>query len=388
MADCTRVPILRIGENPTVSADCSQDQAARRLYDDAAKSTAYITDGRHSGSGFFIDDGSRLVTNAHVVRLHYSLFEVRAHDGNVYEARIERYDNVNDLAILKLERNKRNPNVLGLGSSGDLKSDEKVYAIGHPGGSNETYIMPGTFQSTMSIPEHYLSQKRPYPFADSSAHTTAFENDLARQRKEDQINHDDSKRLVLSIKVERGTSGGAVVDESSRAVGVVSNLGWRAGYAVPSDMVHKLLTDKPQFEFKYENQTSIRHHPVRAAFGAAIYGASFMVAPRITTGSLAIPAILNTGKHFDDAQNSTTSAEKISAYLSLTADAGFLTGAALAISSRLTPFRNTAAAIGVAAYAAELFVPSKPHLTEIVRTDINNKRIPFEWNPRSSQAYD
>jgi Trypsin-like serine proteases, typically periplasmic, contain C-terminal PDZ domain len=123
---------LRLGdEEPKVSADCSKDQAARRLYDETARAIAQISDGRHSGSGFFIEDGSRVVTNAHVVRLNNSLFEVRAHGGKAYEARIERYDNLNDLAILKLERSQRSPDVLELGSAVRLNKGEKLYAMGH-----------------------------------------------------------------------------------------------------------------------------------------------------------------------------------------------------------------------------------------------------------------
>src|SRR5262249_13099205 len=93
-----------------------------------------------SASGFFADEAGHVITNAHVVQGKTEVSVVTT-DGDSYRARIEKLDDINDLAVLKLEGLKPNSfKHLQLGSSDALKVDQSVYALGHPQGVRPTFI--------------------------------------------------------------------------------------------------------------------------------------------------------------------------------------------------------------------------------------------------------
>lgn len=106
------------------------------------------------GSGFFIDERGYLITNHHVIA---DVVDPKYEGyGKVYiklagdeetriPAKIIGWDKTHDLALLKTE--VKPPYVFSLGSSSDLRSGDRIYAIGSPLGLEST-LTSGVVSST------------------------------------------------------------------------------------------------------------------------------------------------------------------------------------------------------------------------------------------------
>ncbi len=94
---------------------------------------------RESGTGFLIDPEGRILTNHHVIGGNAQRIEVTlASTGDEgedlrFEAEVLAADEINDLALIKIEAGKPLP-FLPLGESDDLQVGQKVLAIGNPFG--------------------------------------------------------------------------------------------------------------------------------------------------------------------------------------------------------------------------------------------------------------
>src|SRR5207244_8769617 len=88
------------------------------------------------GSGFVFDSAGFVLTNYHVVA-RGSRIQVSFDDGSDYTAKVVGTDPGGDLAVLKLEAEKKFP-AAPLGSSADLMLGEPVIAIGNPFGLNQS----------------------------------------------------------------------------------------------------------------------------------------------------------------------------------------------------------------------------------------------------------
>ncbi|SHG34918.1 trypsin-like peptidase domain-containing protein [Streptoalloteichus hindustanus] len=99
-----------------------------------------VGSGGSTGSGVVIDGGGYVLTNNHVVadaaKGDAAKVFVVFHDGNRTQARIVGRDPKTDLAVLKVE--VRNPTVIQLGKSADLRVGDGVIAIGSPLGLAST----------------------------------------------------------------------------------------------------------------------------------------------------------------------------------------------------------------------------------------------------------
>jgi S1-C subfamily serine protease len=83
-----------------------------------------------TGSGFIINDQGEIVTNNHVVNGSRELM-VTLSDHKKYKATIKGIDAANDLALIKIDANRKLP-FLHLGESDTLLVGQKVLAIGNP----------------------------------------------------------------------------------------------------------------------------------------------------------------------------------------------------------------------------------------------------------------
>lgn len=106
------------------------------------------------GSGFYIDRRGYIITNYHVIRSQvdpkyegYSRLYIRPSENPEVKipARVVGYDNVFDIALLKVETESEN--VLSFSPVKKQKSGEQIYAIGSPGGLENT-ITSGIVSST------------------------------------------------------------------------------------------------------------------------------------------------------------------------------------------------------------------------------------------------
>ena len=129
-------------------ADCERDLHRNFIADAAEKAAPAVVNiqanvsgkfgmrGTSSGSGFVINKGGYIVTNAHVVQ--------QAHNGEVLitmwngarqrRGKVHAFDSASDIAIVKISDLHRNEDipVSVLGSSGKLRVGEFVVALGSP----------------------------------------------------------------------------------------------------------------------------------------------------------------------------------------------------------------------------------------------------------------
>ncbi|NTV29609.1 MAG: trypsin-like peptidase domain-containing protein [Candidatus Omnitrophica bacterium] len=156
------------------------------------------------GSGFQISSDGYLVTNYHVVSgavFFPSLYHIRTirNDGEEQSANIVHVDVVHDLAIVKVDHPQGV--ALTLGTS-DLERGSKLFAIGNPMDFGMT-IVEGLSNGYM---------------------------DKALYRK-----------VLTSLALNPGMSGGPTLDESGKVVGVnVSTAGNALSFVVPVEFLRKL----------------------------------------------------------------------------------------------------------------------------------------------------
>jgi S1-C subfamily serine protease len=143
------------------------------------------------GSGFFIDPRGYLLTNYHVISSEvdpkyegYSRLYVRPsdHPEDRVSAKVVGYSRIFDLALLKTEMSPEF--VFGVTDIEQLKAGTRIFAIGSPGGLDKT-ITAGIISAT---------SRRFLQMGDA---------------------------MQMDVPVNPGNSGGPLVDESGRLVGVV-----------------------------------------------------------------------------------------------------------------------------------------------------------------------
>ncbi len=168
-----------------------------------------------SGSGVIISDNGYVVTNNHVVQ-EAEKIEVTLNDKRTYEATLIGRDPSTDLALIKIEADDL-PFII-FGNSDDVHIGEWVLAVGNP------------FNLTSTVTAGIVSAKARNIniLGDQSAIESFIQTDAA---------------------VNRGNSGGALVNTRGELVGVnaaiASNTGAYTGYsfAIPANIVKKVVND-------------------------------------------------------------------------------------------------------------------------------------------------
>ena len=177
-----------------------------------------VGDQGSTGSGVVIDGAGYIVTNNHVISAAATApdggkIQVIFSDGTKAEAQIVGRDIKTDLAVLKVSAD--NLTVAELGKSGDVQVGEDVVAVGSPLGLSKT-VTRGIV-SALHRPMRLSGEG-----SDTNAVIDAVQTDAA-------INH--------------GTSGGALVDDTGRVIGIntamLSESGGSVGlgFAIPIDDV-------------------------------------------------------------------------------------------------------------------------------------------------------
>jgi S1-C subfamily serine protease len=192
---------------------------------DAKKRTvlikARIPGGTSTGTGFVLDAGRGLVvTNFHVVN-GGNRFSVGV-DGNLRPATIAGAAPCDDLVVLHVG-DKSGMETFPLGSQGDLKQGEQVVAVGYPASAS----LDDNLTSTAGVVSHVSGPFRA-PSAEAPSYPNVVQTDAA---------------------LNPGNSGGPLIDEHKRLVGVnaatVTSLGGQPiqgqGYAIGVDRVKEVM---------------------------------------------------------------------------------------------------------------------------------------------------
>jgi len=169
---------------------------------------------RGTGSGFIWDDLGHVVTNNHVIE-GASEATVRLNDGRSYSAVLVGTSPAHDLAVLRINVALDRPPPVPVGTSGDLKVGQKVFAIGNPFGLD--YTLTGGLIS-------------------------ALDRSLAEDNGAT-IEH----LIQTDAAINPGNSGGPLLDSAGRLIGIntaiYSPSGAYAGigFAVPVDTVNRVI---------------------------------------------------------------------------------------------------------------------------------------------------
>jgi S1-C subfamily serine protease len=214
----------------TARGDLAADERATiQLFEQASPSVVYISTRRRvvdfwsrdvmsvpqgTGSGFIWDDSGHVVTNFHVIE-GASEADVRLNDGRTYKAGLVGASPMHDLAVLRINVPFDSPPAVPVGTSGDLKVGQKVFAIGNPFGLDYTL---------------------------TSGLISALDRSLS-ERGGVTIRH----LIQTDAAINPGNSGGPLLDSAGRLIGIntaiYSPSGAYAGigFAVPVDTVNRVV---------------------------------------------------------------------------------------------------------------------------------------------------
>ena len=185
------------------------------------------------GSGFVLDGGGFIATNAHVVTNGQGLSNARQvyvdfADGNRVPARIVGTDPNADVALLKVDPKGLSLTPLELGSLDTLRVGDPVAAIGSPFGEEQSLSV-----GVISALDRNIASLTDFGIGD------AIQTDAA---------------------INRGNSGGPLLDAHGRVIGINAQIrtetgeGAGVGFAVPVDAVRRsldLLREDGEAEYGY-----------------------------------------------------------------------------------------------------------------------------------------
>ncbi len=173
------------------------------------------------GSGFIIRDDGIIVTNAHVVT-GASKISVALRDGTTYPATLKGIDELNDLAVLKVDAKKLPVAVLG--SSRGLLIGEWAIAIGNPYGFVLGNTEPSVTVGVVSATGRNLTARA----EGNGLYVDMIQTDAA---------------------INPGNSGGPLVDAVGEVIGVNSSIyspsggSIGLGFAIPIDRARRVAED-------------------------------------------------------------------------------------------------------------------------------------------------
>jgi serine protease Do len=241
-----------------------------------ARSADLVSTQRGSGSGVILDPTGYIITNAHVVRGAQrvrvelsvatdgrSILRTR---GRSVEARIVGVDLETDLAVIKIE--EQNLPTVAFGDSEELSAGQLVLAFGSPLGLNNSVSL-----GVISAVARQLSPESPMIY------------------------------LQTDATINRGSSGGPLVDVRGRLVGIntllVSQTGGNEGlgFAAPSNIVRAVYEQIRKFGRVRRGEIGIRAQTVtpELAAGLQLPRATGVVLADVLPGSPAAQSGLRQG---------------------------------------------------------------------------------------------
>ncbi|MBK7748020.1 MAG: trypsin-like peptidase domain-containing protein [Candidatus Obscuribacter sp.] len=372
--------------------------------------------GREAGSGFFIGDGTQVMTDAHVVNNSKNI-EIQTPDGQKRAGHIVKLDDVNDLAVVQVEGLKPDPSrAVDVMNTSVLTQGSWVFGLGTPHLDNtKQFLSPGRAMALTTVRDIMartgaLEQRSaagdPPTLGEWIMKGANSGNPRDRQDVQDYLS---ASRIDLVMGAFPGQSGQVNVGEDLKFAGVANATYKRADGTigttiVPDDTVQHFLRSPSKFDFNYERQSLAQASPLTtysrymldAAVPASATGAATLAAEsrmgsiaRFVPGAFGIykaSGILDNYKSYSDINND---AERKSYYGQKVAeDAGYGAGgllltAGMVASSRIKPVMM---GLGALAYAGSYVssvvrehTPTYSQLKGVQRKD-GDPRPPFLWN--------
>ncbi len=252
------LPIDRFGL-ATESSDCDNDKTARRLLDAVAPTTVKIETGDKPfprtdseskvGSGLFVNDGTEVLTNAHV-GLSGAFVDVITNDGKRYHAQLIKLDEINDLARFKVMGLPADPSRAAKVDLSALKPEEELVTYGHPGGAPDLWASTGNYKGKASL-ESLVPDPKAYPDLVALIAMKNSADPLLAKMARDYLA---SERIIQRAHIEHGNSGGPSFDGSQHLRAVAANrISTTRSLFIPADKV-KAAIELPEQKFKFNYQ--------------------------------------------------------------------------------------------------------------------------------------
>lgn len=169
---------------------------------------------RGTGSGFIWDEAGHVVTNYHVVQGASEAW-VKLSDGRDYRAALVGASPQHDIAVLRIGVGFKRPPPVPIGTSGDLRVGQKVFAIGNPFGLDWTL---------------------------TNGIVSALDRSLGGENN-NVIEH----LIQTDAAINPGNSGGPLLDSAGRLIGIntaiysPSGASAGIGFAVPVDTLMRVV---------------------------------------------------------------------------------------------------------------------------------------------------
>ena len=171
---------------------------------------------RGSGSGFIWDDAGHVITNFHVIKGAADA-RVKLADGRNYKAALVGASPAHDIAVLKIGISAKRPPPLPVGESHNLKTGQKVFAIGNPFGLDWTLTTGIVSALDRSLP---------------TENGTTIEH-----------------LIQTDAAINPGNSGGPLLDSAGRLIGIntaifsPSGASAGIGFAVPVNTINRVVPE-------------------------------------------------------------------------------------------------------------------------------------------------
>jgi Do/DeqQ family serine protease len=215
------------------------------------------------GSGFVFDERGFVLTNYHVVA-RGSRIQISFEDGSDYTAKVVGTDPGGDLAVLKIESEKKFP-AAPLGSSADLTLGEPAIAIGNPFGLNQ------------SVSVGVISALHRTVHAENRSYYDFIQTDAS---------------------INPGNSGGPLLNADGNVIGVCSAIYANAqgiGFAIPIDRALRVARELQRSGELADAWWGFEAETLGAEGAAALGARSGALVTRIEDGSPAAKAGLRRG---------------------------------------------------------------------------------------------
>ena len=202
--------ILKIDENIAVfeNMTIAKPTKVASTVPEAMSATVTVKAGDGHGSGFFVSPDGYIITNFHVVAGDEDDLEVVMHDGSKVKAEVVRKNELDDLALLKVD--KKVGVCFDLNNPGDKTVGSDIFVIG----------TPSSIELTQTLSKGIISGTRKV---------------------------EDNEILQTDASINPGNSGGPMITKSAQIIGVVNakvvGVGVEGiGFAIPATRVLKSLS--------------------------------------------------------------------------------------------------------------------------------------------------
>jgi len=167
-----------------------------------------------SGSGSVLSKHGHILTNFHVIDGAQQI-KVALHTGNSYDAEVVGKDQLNDIAVLKIDAPPDDLEPVDMGDSSRLKVGQHIYAIGNPFGLERTLTRGIISSLNRSLPGRGGRTMRSI--------------------------------IQIDAALNRGNSGGPLLDSRGRLIGmntaIASSTGENTGvgFAIPAATIRRVV---------------------------------------------------------------------------------------------------------------------------------------------------